>query len=378
MLLTLSSRRTATRSVPVSKRVTTFCAGILAAAILSGCAVQSSSPTANKGEPVSAILSAQMIDGDANYPQAHASSIAETLDGKLVATWFAGVHERHPNVGIYIAHFENGSWQKAVEVANGKQPDGTFQPTWNPVLFQPEVGDLLLFYKVGPNPREWWGMVMRSADGGRTWGTPERLPDGILGPIKNKPIVTNDGSWLSPSSSETMEVWHMHFERSKDQGKTWTKSEMVNRGPGIDAIQPSVLVHADGRMQAVARTKQGALASAWSSDRGITWTPVSAIDLPNPSSGTDAVTLKDGRHLIIYNHSAHRPDTPGKGVRYPLNLAISDDGISWTPILTLEDKPLVSGYAYPAMIQSADGLVHLTYTWDRKRIKHVVVDPAKL
>lgn len=221
-------------------------------------------------------------------------------------------------------------------------------------------------------------MVMRSSDGGHTWSQPERLPDGILGPVKNKPLVMNDGSWLSPSSSETWEAWHMHFERSRDQGKTWTKSEPVNRGPGIDAIQPSILVHPDGRVQAVARTKQGAIGSAWSSDRGITWTPVSAIDLPNPSSGTDAVTLKDGRHLIIYNHSAHRPDTPGKGVRYPLNLAISDDGISWTPVLTLEDKPLVSGYAYPAMIQSADGLVHLTYTWDRKRIKHLVVDPAKL
>lgn len=378
MLLARPSGHVARLTAASRKPLRNLCASLLAALALGGCAVQNTTSGAAVTEPVDAILSAQIIDQDARYPQAHASSIAQTLEGNLVATWFAGVHERHPQVGIYIAHFENGRWQPAVEVANGVQPDGSSQPTWNPVLFQPEVGDLHLFYKVGPNPREWWGMVMRSSDGGHTWSQPERLPDGILGPVKNKPLVMNDGSWLSPSSSETWEAWHMHFERSRDQGKTWTKSEPVNRGPGIDAIQPSILVHPDGRVQAVARTKQGAIGSAWSSDRGITWTPVSAIDLPNPSSGTDAVTLKDGRHLIIYNHSAHRPDTPGKGVRYPLNLAISDDGISWTPVLTLEDKPLVSGYAYPAMIQSADGLVHLTYTWDRKRIKHLVVDPAKL
>jgi predicted neuraminidase len=116
----------------------------------------------------------------------------------------------------------------------------------------------------------------------------------------------------------------------------------------------------------------------WSHDLGRTWSALAAIDLPNPNSGTDAITLKDGRQLLVYNHSAHGPDSPGWGPRWPLNIALSDDGVSWHEVLTLEDKPLPDGYAYPAVIQTADGLVHITYTWDRKRIRHVVVDPDGL
>ena len=229
-------------------------------------------------------------------------------------------------------------------------------------------------------------MAMTSPDGGRSWRAPQRLPDGILGPIKNKPVVLADGAWLSPSSVELAEGvgagagagWSLHFERSEDRGRMWTASAPVLSPLNIDAIQPSILTHGDGALQAVARTRQGALASTWSRDGGRTWSALAAIDLPNPNSGTDAVTLSDGRQLIIYNHSAHAAETPGKGPRWPLNLALSDDGLSWRMVLTLETEPLTSGYAYPAIIQTADGLVHLTWTHDRKRIRHAVVDPRRL
>jgi predicted neuraminidase len=91
-------------------------------------------------------------------------------------------------------------------------------------------------------------------------------------------------------------------------------------------------------------------------------------DLPNPNSGIDAVTLKDGRHLLIYNHTV-------KG-RSPLNLAASADGHRWQAALTLENEP--GEYSYPAIIQTADGLIHMVYTWKRQKIRHTVVDPAKL
>jgi len=81
--------------------------------------------------------------------------------------------------------------------------------------------------------------------------------------------------------------------------------------------------------------------------------------------------------LIVYNHSAHRPHE-AKGNRFPLDVAISDDGLSWRHVVTLETEPNKAGYAYPAVIQASDGHVHITYTWDRQRIKHVVLDPAKL
>src|SRR5262249_25389068 len=151
----------------------------------------------------------------------------------------------------------------------------------------------------------------------------------------------------------------------------------VKKGPSFDAIQPSILFHRDGQLQALCRTKQGVIAQTWSKDKGQTWSALTAIPLPNPNSGTDAVTLADGRQLLVYNHSAHRADE-AKGDRWPIDVAVSDDGIAWRRALTLDDEPNKSGYAYPAVIQAADGLVHITYTVNREVIKHVVLDPSKL
>lgn len=352
---------------------------VFSAVCLTGCVSGNEVPSPDLSRP-DPILSRSFIYNEAPYPEAHASTIAELSDGRIAASWFGGTHERHPDVAIWYAVREEDVWQKAVKVATGHQEDASVLPTWNPVLFQIPDGDLLLFYKVGPNPREWWGMVTRSADAGETWSSPERLADGILGPIKNKPVRLDDGSILSPSSIEgdMRDGWSLYFERSEDHGKTWTKTDLVESPEGIDAIQPSILFHEDGRLQALARTRQGNVAMSWSDDNGRTWSPIAATTLPNPNSGTDAVTLSDGRQLIVYNPTAHNPETPGKGFRYPISIAVSDDGLNWRNVLTLDTEPLKSGYAYPAVIQASDGKVHVTYTHDRKRITHLVIDPDHL
>ena len=325
-----------------------------------------------------AIISSTFINEHTPYPQCHASTIAEVVPGKLVAAWFGGTRERAPDVGIWLSRQEDGHWLEAVEVANGIQPDGTRLPTWNPVLFHPKSGPLVLFYKVGPSPSQWWGMMMTSADGGKSWSQPVRLPTGILGPTKNKPVLLSDGAWLCPSSTESADAgWQIHFELTRDAGRTWESIGPIDKVDKLDAIQPSVLVHRDGRLQALCRTRNGVIATTWSDD-GRKWSSLKSIGLPNPNSGIDAVTLADGRQLLVYNDSAPPPDRPTKGVRYPLDVAISSDGVTWQHVLTLEDEPCENGYAYPAVIQTSDGLVHITYTWNRQRIKHVVLDPKLL
>ena len=328
-----------------------------------------------------AVVSTTFINDNPPYPESHASSLVELAPGRLAATWFGGTKERNPDVVIWFARQEGGKWLPAVEVANGIQPDGKPRlPTWNPVLFAPKGAPLHLFYKVGPNPREWWGEVITSADDGKTWSKPRRLPDGLLGPVKNKPVVLADGSWLSASSTEGNpdgQGWLVHFERSRDQGDTWEKIGPVKKGPAFDAIQGSILFHRDGSLQALHRSKQGVVAQTWSKDGGATWSPLTATELPNPGSGTDAVTLADGRQLIVYNPTGHRPHE-AKGNRYPLAVAVSADGIGWQKVVTLETEPCKSGYSYPAVIQTSDGLVHISYTFNREKIKHVVLDPKKL
>jgi hypothetical protein len=208
--------------------------------------------------------------------------------------------------------------------------------------------------------------MMASEDGGKSWSKPQRLPDGILGPIKNKPIQLPSGELLCGSSTEDA-GWRVHFELSPDLGKTWRKIGPVNDGKAFGAIQPTLLTHGS-RTQALCRSRQGRIVQVWSADAGKTWGEMAATELPNPNAGIDGVTLADGRHLLVYNH------TP-RG-RSPLNVALSPDGKAWQAAVVLESEP--GEYSYPAVIQSADGLVHITYTWRRQRVKHVILDPAKL
>lgn len=316
------------------------------------------------------LLQSEFIYETAPFPSCHASTLAETKSG-LIAAWFGGTHERHPDVGIWVSRYENGAWTVPVEVANGVGFATNRLPTWNPVLFQPKAGPLMLFYKVGPSPSTWWGMLMTSADAGKTWSAPRRLPEGVLGPIKNKPVQLPNGEILCGSSTEGTNGWRVHFERTPDLGVTWSATPPLNDGREIGAIQPSILFHKDGSFQALGRTRQGRVFELWSRDHGKTWSKMALTDLPNPNSGTDAITLQDGRQLLVYNHST-------KG-RSPLNVAMSEDGKVWQAALVLEDDATApNGFSYPAVVQSRDGLVHVTYTWKRERIKHVVVDPTKL
>ena len=323
-----------------------------------------------------AILKSEFIYESAPVPSCHASTLAETKSG-LVAAWFGGTAERNPDVCIYVARQEQGKWTAPQEVANGVGFATNRLPTWNPVLFQPKGGPLLLFYKVGPKPAEWWGMLTTSTDYGHTWSKPVRLPNGILGPVKNKPVQLADGTILCGSSTEGDGGWRVHFERTGNFGQTWTATPPVNDGQAIGAIQPSILFHPDGRLQAIGRTHNEKLFQIASDDNGFTWGKMTLLDLPNPDSGTDAVTLHDGRQLLVYNHNT-RDQTKNKG-RSPLNVAVSTDGKNWFAALVLEnDASAPSGFAYPAVIQTDDDRVHITYTWERKRIRHVVLDPAKL
>ncbi len=330
----------------------------------------------------SAILSSEFIYEKAPFPSCHASTIVETNDGALVAAWFGGQHEKAPDVGIWVSRKIDQVWTVPVEVANGVQYqklDGTIvrHPTWNPVLFQPKNGPLLLFYKAGPDPQRWWGMVTESADQGKTWATPRQLPEGILGPIKNKPIELANGDILCPSSTEspTTNLWQVHMEVTSDHGLTWKRSDALNDGVAFGAIQPSLLKLAGMELLAVGRTQQGSVFQMRSNDSGRTWGQMQASTLPNPNSGIDAVTLNDSKHLLVYNHVQTEP-----GVwkdRSPLNVAFSTDGVAWQAALELENAAKEE-FSYPAILQTRDGLVHITYTWNRKKIKHVVVDPKKI
>jgi predicted neuraminidase len=265
---------------------------------------------------------------------------------------------------------DGNGWSKPEEIANGVYDKVRIQyPCWNPVLYKMENGPLLLFYREGPNPVKWWSLMKTSDDNGRTWSKAERLPSGMMGPIKNKPVKV--GEWLLCGSSVENDGWRVYIERSRRPlvDQSWSKSMPLNRSIDFGAIQPTILPWPDGNVQVLCRTRQDVITESWSGDRGATWSRMKATTLPNPNSGIDAVMLHDGRALLVYNHT-----TEGRGT---LNVALSPDGRRWLAATVLEDTPGAE-FSYPAVIQTDDKLVHITYTWKREKIKHVVLDPSLL
>jgi predicted neuraminidase len=315
----------------------------------------------------------------APFQQCHASTICQTTRG-LVAAWFGGTKEGKQDVGIWTSYHDGLKWSSPTLAADGVQHDQLRYPCWNPVLYQPP-GDAptLLFFKVGPSPREWWGEMMISYDRGRNFVGQRRLPEGIDGPVRCKPRLLSDGQTLLCGSSTEYDGWRVHFEsvRLVDglPSRNWNRIGPINDASEFNAIQPTFLTHPDGRLQVLCRTREGVISTSVSSDAGKTWSKMTATDLPNPNSGIESVTLADGRHLLVYNPLDS--GNSGWGRRSILSLAISTDGTKWTPIAELEREEQ-GEFSYPAMIQAADGTIHITYTWQRRRIKHVVIDPSAL
>ena len=186
------------------------------------------------------VLNSEFIYTEAPFLQCHASTIIETEEG-LLAAWFGGTHEKNPDVCIYTSSKINGTWSTPVMIADGIINESLRYPCWNPVLYHLPDGSIILFYKVGPNAQEWWGLFKTSNDQGKTWSEAKHLPTGFLGPIKNKPVLTKSQRLICPSSTENpnTDQWKAHFEVSDDYGKTWKKIELMDNEERFNIIQPS-------------------------------------------------------------------------------------------------------------------------------------------
>jgi len=316
-------------------------------------------------------------------PSAHASTLVELKNGDILTAWFGGAAEGAKDVAIYSSRHTASGWSKPIELA--REPD---TPTWNPVLFHDAHHRLWLYYKFGPS-YTWWSAARRfSDDEGRTWSPIVHLPAGIYGPIRDKPLLLADGSILSGTSVESYLSWSVWVERSTDNALSWTRigpitlpsllespqftpAKTSEPNPAHGLIQPAIVAlgpltapatqHL--RLYARATTDIGHICVSDSQDGGKSWSPARPIALPNPNSGIDAVRLQDGRIVLIYNN------TPSG--RTPLSLAVSKDGEHFTHILDLETTP--GEYSYPALIQSRNGDLLATYTWNRKHIQFATI-----
>ena len=275
----------------------------------------------------------------------------------MIAAWFGGTAEGNPDVAIWGSRHTEAGWSPPFELA--REPKTA---CYNPVLFYTHDGRLWLYYKFGPHPDDWSAARRFSTDNGKTWSPAEHLPAGLYGPIRAKPLVLSNGVVVSGTSVESYHTWACWIERSIDNGQSWRRIGPITVPQQIDGIiQPSVVQLHGNHLRLYARStlQIGHICVADSTDAGLTWSPAHPLDLPNPNSGIDAITLKDGRTVLVYNNT--------NAGRTPLNLAASRDGLHFRMFSTLESAP--GEYSYPALILARNGDLLLTYTWNRRRIR---------
>ena len=317
---------------------------------------------------------------DRPFASCHASTVLPLPDGRVLAAWFGGSYESHGDVAIWLSE-RNGdrTWTAPRKVAD---EDGV--PHWNPVLAAAPDGTVHLFYKVGTNCREWRTRFITSADGGGSWSKPVEPPvaGGFpVGPVRNKPIVLADRTWLAPTSLETQTIWDAAVTISRDNGRTWELGGPVPldhatyAGKGI--IQPTLWESGRGSVHMLLRSTAGRIYRSDSTDGGRTWCPAYATELPNNNSGIDLAQRADGTLALCHN-----PVPADWGKRTPLVIAFSrDNGANWTDALVLEDEdpPIdeqrvqldrahrANEFSYPAIVAVGTRLL-VSYTWKRERI----------
>jgi predicted neuraminidase len=300
-----------------------------------------------------------------NSPSAHASTVCQLADDRLMAAWYAGSAEGRDDVAVYAAYLRPDREEWGPPLVLEKTPG---IPEGNPVLHALPDGRVMLVWAT-MYERRWIGCLIRvresvTAGGQRKWGA-DRVFSTELGLMpRNKAIVMSNGELLLPLYDER--VWASFFAWSDDLGTTWQRSECLRSEPGN--IQPSAVEVAPGRLVAIARCggKGGELWRSYSADYGRNWSVPEPTGIPNPNSGTDMVGLRDGRLALVYN------DT--RTGRTPLTVAVSEDeGTSFPIKRNLEWE--AGEYSYPAIIQTRDGLLNITYTYRRETIQHVRLDP---
>lgn len=315
------------------------------------------------------VVDSGLVFQDAPFKSCHASTVVELENETVLCAWFGGDYEGHDNVSIWTSEFKKSSWTPPALVAEGTVGDSIRYPCWNPVLYT-DKGNTYLFYKIGKSPSTWWGEYKRSENGGKTWSKSTKLPNGILGPIKNKPLLAGR-TVLHPSSTETAgnAEWKTFIEISDKKFKKWEKIP-VDTVSGFKVIQPALLRHSKKKLQALMRSDSNEILQSWSSDNGRSWGRITPTGIKNPNSGIDAVDLKDGSKLLVYN-----PTQKGKDWwegRNKLSVMETTDGITWNDALILEDEEK-GEFSYPAVIQLKNGDIFITYTYDRKNIKYVLL-----
>ena len=325
----------------------------------------------------------QFVDPRFVQPSAHVSSICELLGGRMAVVWYAGSREGARDVALYVSSRDAGltnAWTTPVSAGTHEAAgDETFRyvkKVGNAILFAGTNGHLhMLYVTTGFGGWSCSQLNLKSStDGGATWSRSRKLGltpfFNISELVKNVPTPLADGGFVVPIYHEVLGKFSelLWLTPGKD-GFDVIKTRAFG---GRTAFQPALVALNKTNALMLNRTAGAAkkIHATRTSDAGRTWSPLETIDLPNSNSGLDAIRLSDGRLLLAFNDTDSSRDN--------LRLAISaDDGVTWKRAATLVAEAGAE-FSYPTVLQTSDGLIHVTYTWKRKGIKEATFNVAWL
>lgn len=322
--------------------------------------------------------------------QVHAASIAELKDHTLAAVWYGGQYEGAPDTRIYFttrARTPGASWALPVGIVDrdsaSRELSRYIKKIGNPLIFTDQDDRLVLIY-VSVTVGGWSGSSLNikvSSDKGKTWSRSQRL---TLSPffnvselVRNNPLRLTDGGFLVPLYHEFIGVFSELLWLCPGDGKQAPIYYKTRLTWGTQYLQPAILGLTPGSAAAFYRSRRpnSHVALSLSADAGATWSAPQYIDLPNPGSGLNALSLSDGRILLAFNDSSTRRDNLSLAVSNIEYKVPTEHAEHTERAVVLENTP-GEEFSYPYMLRASDGKIHLVYTWQRKRIKHLVFNEA--
>ncbi|MCA9041716.1 MAG: exo-alpha-sialidase [Planctomycetaceae bacterium] len=302
----------------------------------------------------------------------HPATIEELPNGDLFIAYYGGEGEYKGDTAVYGSRLVKGSDQWTTPERIADTPD---RADGNGVIWASPDGITWLFYVVRYGDT-WSDSIIKykySKDNGHTWTDSEILTfdKGMM--VRSQPIALNNGDYLLPIYHETgndREIVGAEsgslFARLDPETMTWKFTDIVHSRMGN--IQPSVVQVNDDHLIAYCRrgggyglVPDGFVVKTESHDGGHTWTPGEDTIYPNPNSAVDLIKLENGHLMFVYNNSF-------EGRRMPLVVRVStDNGKTWPHSRIVVNKPEDSA-AYPYFIQGKDGKIHLVYTSERRTV----------
>ena len=320
--------------------------------------------------------SSTLLPKPPNAPSAHASAMTPLPDGRMAAFWWAGSRESGPDVKVYASHWTEGKWAQPWEVASRESLSAALgygvRRVGNPVAWTSTDGRINLFV-VATGLGGWAAsrvVQLVSDDLGKNFTVKRLLPMSPLFNtstlVRSTPVGMADGGWLLPAYFEMGIKYPLMLAFDHSGDPRW-----ISRiGSRTSTLQPTIVPFSSSEVHAWMRdsSDEQRVQHARSSDGGVNWDDLPALDLPNQNAALSALRLRNGSIALLHNHVM-----PGGSDRNVLRLSITDNGRNWSRVIDIAQGKAGEEFSYPDL-QQVGAELHITYTSRREAIAHHVID----